>query len=61
MDGRLKKYHEVERAIIEKQLEILSTCDESSGRRAHWEQELMGDLEFVNGLLQDVSRRLIFS
>jgi len=53
VDGRLHQYHEVEQTMIEKQLEVLATFEEGNARRLHWEQELLGDLEFVRSNLQD--------
>jgi len=53
VDGRLKQYHTVEKAIIEGQLEVLSKFDDDNERKMIWEQELMADLEFVSGNLAD--------
>jgi hypothetical protein len=53
VDGRLKQYHEVEKAIIEAQMEVLSKYDDDNERKQVWEQELMADLEFVHGNLEE--------
>jgi hypothetical protein len=57
VDGRLKQYHEVEKAIIEKQLEVLSHYDDDNSRRQYWEAELAADLQFVTENLSDDTER----
>jgi hypothetical protein len=53
VDGRLQQYHEVERAVIACQMEVLGVYPVENARRMHWEGELNEDLEYVNGLLSD--------
>lgn len=57
VDGRLKQYHEVEKAIIEKQLEVLAQYDENNARRLYWEGELTADLQFVSENLSNDTER----
>eukprot|EP01088_Endostelium_zonatum_P005755 TRINITY_DN1764_c0_g1_i1.p1 TRINITY_DN1764_c0_g1~~TRINITY_DN1764_c0_g1_i1.p1 ORF type:complete len:335 (-),score=95.64 TRINITY_DN1764_c0_g1_i1:89-1093(-) len=49
VDGRLHKYHTIEKSIIEAQLEVVRKYPESSERRQYIEAELLKDLEFVSG------------
>ncbi len=51
VDGRLTKYHNIEKEIIEAQLEVIRKFPEDSPRRMHVETELMKDLDYVNGLM----------
>ena len=53
VDGRLKQYHEVEKALIEAQLDLLSQYADENPRRTFWESEFIRDLEYVNGNLSD--------
>lgn len=53
VDGRLKKYHGVERKMILSQLEVIRQYPEESPRRQHIEEELMKDLEYVEGNMTD--------
>jgi hypothetical protein len=48
VDGRLKKYHQIEKDIIQVQLDILKKYPEDSPRRMYIENELLQDLEYVN-------------
>eukprot|EP00026_Physarum_polycephalum_P012089 Phypoly_transcript_12361.p1 GENE.Phypoly_transcript_12361~~Phypoly_transcript_12361.p1 ORF type:complete len:334 (+),score=90.56 Phypoly_transcript_12361:90-1004(+) len=47
LDGRLKKYHTMEKEIIEGQLKALEEFPPMNARKAHWDEELQKDLEFV--------------
>lgn len=47
LDGRLKKYHTMEKEIIEAQIKALEEFPPMNPRKAHWEEELKKDLEFV--------------
>lgn len=47
LDGRLKKYHQMEKEIIEAQLKALEEFPPVNPRKAHWDEELQKDLEFV--------------
>eukprot|EP01090_Pellita_catalonica_P005018 TRINITY_DN14847_c0_g1_i1.p1 TRINITY_DN14847_c0_g1~~TRINITY_DN14847_c0_g1_i1.p1 ORF type:complete len:298 (-),score=69.21 TRINITY_DN14847_c0_g1_i1:51-944(-) len=47
VDGRLHKFHEKEKEMIEQQLEIVRSYSEDSQRRQIIEAELERDLEFV--------------
>jgi len=53
VDGRLKRYHEVEKAIIEAQLDVLAKYDPENARTKHWGAELLLDLQGVEHLLED--------
>jgi hypothetical protein len=47
LDGRLKKYHTIEKEIIQAQLKALEEFPPMNPRKAHWDEELQKDLEFV--------------
>jgi len=47
LDGRLKKYHEIEKEIIEAQIKALADFPPMNERKTHWDAELEKDLEFV--------------
>lgn len=49
VDGRLNKYHNVEKALIEAQLEVLLEFPETSERRLYISSELEKDLDYVMG------------
>jgi len=53
LDGRLNKYHEIEKNMIEAQLSILSKFPPDDQRRLHVEPELKADLEFVMGNMEE--------
>jgi hypothetical protein len=53
VDGRLNKYHNIERQIIEAQLEALSQFPADSPRRLYIEGELQRDLEYVKGNMEE--------
>jgi hypothetical protein len=53
LDGRLNKYHDIEKNIIEAQLAVLSKWPEDDQRRQHVEAELKADLEFVVGNMEE--------
>jgi len=48
IDGRLKRYHQIEKDIIEAQLKVLAEFPPINPRQQHVEEELKKDLEFVN-------------
>jgi len=47
VDGRLNKYHAIEKDLIEAQLQVMQKYPESSARRNYIENELNSDLEYV--------------
>jgi len=47
LDGRLRKYHQIEKDIIEAQLKVLAEFPPINPRQQHIEQELKKDLDFV--------------
>jgi len=47
VDGRLKKYHNIEKQLIEAQLEVIRKYPEDNARRQYIEGELLKDLEYV--------------
>ena len=47
VDGRLQKFHEIEKKIIQSQLEVLKKYDENNERRIAVEEELLKDLQYV--------------
>lgn len=49
IDGRLLKYHNIEKEIIEAQLEVMRKYPEDNPRRVYVENELLKDLEYVQG------------
>jgi len=53
LDGRLSKYHQIEKELIEAQLGILKKFPAEDPRRLHVETELKADLEFVSGNMAD--------
>eukprot|EP01116_Phalansterium_solitarium_P010599 TRINITY_DN2556_c0_g1_i1.p2 TRINITY_DN2556_c0_g1~~TRINITY_DN2556_c0_g1_i1.p2 ORF type:complete len:319 (+),score=136.37 TRINITY_DN2556_c0_g1_i1:112-1068(+) len=60
VDGRLNKYHNVEKALIEAQLEALKAFPEDSDRRLFITAELEKDLDYVMGnmaLTPEVEKR----
>eukprot|EP01118_Nematostelium_gracile_P005608 TRINITY_DN1784_c0_g1_i1.p1 TRINITY_DN1784_c0_g1~~TRINITY_DN1784_c0_g1_i1.p1 ORF type:complete len:364 (-),score=117.41 TRINITY_DN1784_c0_g1_i1:41-1066(-) len=48
IDGRLNKYHNIEKQIIEAQLRVMAKYPTDSARREHVAGELEKDLEYVN-------------
>lgn len=52
IDGRLLKYHNIEKEIIEAQLEVMNNYSENNPRRVYIESELLKDLEYVQGNMQ---------
>jgi len=48
LDGRLKKYHQIEKDIIEAQLKVIAEFPPVNPRQQHVEEELKKDLEFVS-------------
>jgi len=48
LDGRLKKYHQIEKEIIEAQLKVLAEFPPINPRQQSVEEELKKDLEFVS-------------
>jgi len=61
IDGRLRKFHELEKTIVESQLAVVRKYPEQNERRKHIESELVADLDFVetnlNGDTSDMRRR----
>lgn len=53
VDGRLHKYHTIEKEIIEAQLELLKNYPEDNPRRIYVESELNTDREYVEGNMQE--------
>ena len=49
VDGRLQKFHEIEKNIIRSQLEVLKNYEENNPRRMAVEEELVKDLQYVEG------------
>lgn len=47
LDGRLRKYHEMEKAIIEGQMKALEEFPPMNPRKVHWDEELQKDLDYV--------------
>jgi len=47
LDGRLRKYHTMEKELIEAQLKALEEFPPMNPRKAHWDEELQKDLDFV--------------
>jgi len=53
LDGRLNKYHNIEKEIIEAQLEALKKFPEDNPRRVYVEGELLNDLEYVESNMKE--------
>jgi len=53
LDGRLHKYHQIEKCMIEAQLQAIRTYPENNERRRHVELELEKDLAYVCDNMQD--------
>jgi len=53
LDGRLHKYHTIEKEMIEAQLKALERFPAEDPRRVHVESELKSDLEYVEGNMED--------
>lgn len=53
LDGRLRKYHEIEKAIIEAQLKALEEFPPMNPRKTHWDEELQKDLDYVVENMQE--------
>jgi len=53
LDGRLKKYHQIEKDIIEAQIKVMAEFPPINPRQQHVEEELRKDLEFVTGNMQE--------
>jgi hypothetical protein len=53
IDGRLQKYHQLEKCMIEAQLQVIQAYPETNLRRLYVEGELMKDLEFVKSNMED--------
>eukprot|EP01121_Diplochlamys_sp_Union-15-3_P005463 TRINITY_DN157_c0_g1_i1.p1 TRINITY_DN157_c0_g1~~TRINITY_DN157_c0_g1_i1.p1 ORF type:complete len:358 (+),score=67.39 TRINITY_DN157_c0_g1_i1:63-1136(+) len=49
IDGRLQKFHQIEKCMIEAQLQVLRKYPEDNLRRQTVEKELLSDLEYVKG------------
>jgi len=48
LDGRLTKYHTIEKELIQEQLEALKKYPEDNARKIYITEELQKDLEYVN-------------
>jgi len=53
IDGRLRKYHQIEKDIIVAQLEAIERFPPINPRKAHVEEELRKDLEFLEGNMKE--------
>lgn len=53
LDGRLRRYHEMERDIVAGQLKALEEFPPMNPRKTHWDEELQKDLEFVKENMQE--------
>jgi len=53
VDGRLNKYHNIEKQLIEAQLEVMKKYPEENPRRQFIQDELQRDLEYVQGNMQE--------
>lgn len=53
LDGRLRKYHQIEKDIIEAQLKVLAEFPPINPRQQHIEGELKKDLEFVTDNMKE--------
>lgn len=53
IDGRLIKYHNIEKELIEAQLAVMMKYPEDSARRQHVQGELEKDLAYVKGNMED--------
>jgi len=58
VDGRLIKYHNIEKTLIEKQLDAIRKFPETSPRRMYIESELMKDLEYVQNNMNETEESL---
>jgi len=53
IDGRLTKYHSMEKQMIEAQLKVIQKYPEDNARRQHVEAELEKDLEYVKSHMEE--------
>lgn len=53
LDGRLMKYHQLEKCMIEAQLQVVQDYPPDNARRQYMEEELLKDLEFVKSNMED--------
>jgi len=53
LDGRLRNYHQLEKCMIEAQLQVLRKYPEDNPRRKHVEDELKKDLEYVEDNMKE--------
>jgi len=53
IDGRLTKYHNIEKQMIEAQLRVIQKYPEDNARRQHVEAELQKDLEYVSSHMEE--------
>jgi len=53
IDGRLNKYHNIEKQIIEAQLNVMVKYSEDNPRRKHIQAELEKDLEYVKTNMEE--------
>jgi len=47
LDGRLRRYHQIEKELIEAQLKAIEDFPPINARKAYWQEELQKDLDFV--------------
>jgi hypothetical protein len=53
VDGRLKMFHQLEKCMIEAQLEVIRKYPADNMRRKHVETELLKDLEYVSDNMKE--------
>jgi len=53
LDGRLQRYHQLEKCMIEAQLQVVQAYPPENARRLYMEEELLKDLEFVKSNMED--------
>jgi len=53
LDGRLLRYHQLEKCMIEAQLQVVQAYPPENPRRQYMEEELLKDLEFVKSNMDD--------
>jgi hypothetical protein len=58
LDGRLRKYHQIEKEIIEAQIKAMADFPPINPRKAHWDEELQKDLEFVEENMKETPQAM---
>jgi hypothetical protein len=53
LDGRLQRFHQLEKCMIEAQLQAIRKYPEDNARRQHVEAELVKDLEYVKDNMKE--------